>query len=182
MNQKVKDDISSDEIKESLFCYIKINEEKFSKLISERKFKEIINDISKNIISKINDIESLAVLATGTLHYILTKSLIPSQRKIVINGIDVDIVIPNIKTLKSNPKDALVIYIPKVMNENLINSEISQLNKIQPEKRNIWVILSKDIKFENKYYTLNHSFSNILYDIEKFVNKNNKNTFKIMGN
>ena len=117
LNQEVKDDTFStnklmqeepNPIKDFLFDYIKKSEEKIQKLTSQSKFAEIIDDVLENcydrVISMGEKEESLGILATGLLHYILTNALISSQRKIEYNRIPLDIVIPNLKTLEIDPK------------------------------------------------------------------------------
>jgi hypothetical protein len=127
--------------------------------------------------------ESVGVLATGLLHYLLTNALITSQRKIDHNGIDVDIVVPDIKTLEKDPKKTLLICIPKSSDIKIINEKIAQMEKIQPEKENIWLVLSENIPIGKKSFVLskeNNTFSKIIFEIAKFSNVGGSNKFKIL--
>ena len=94
-------------IKDYLFDYIK--SKKIQELTAQSKFKEIIDDVLENCYDKVISMdkkeESLAIIATGLLHYLLTNALIPSQRKVEHNGIELDIVIPNLKTLEIDQKN-----------------------------------------------------------------------------
>ena len=47
------------------------------------------------------------------LHFLLTMAMIPAERKIVIDNIDIDILIPNSKNLKTDKEKALIIYFLK---------------------------------------------------------------------
>ena len=98
----------SNPVKDYLFEYISKSEEKIQKLIADKKFSEIIDDVIENCYDKIITIgekeESLGVLATGLLHFLLTSALLTSQRKIRYQGINIDIVIPDLKTLEKDPK------------------------------------------------------------------------------
>ena len=78
--------------------------------------------------------EAIGVLATGILHYLLTNALLNSQRKIDHNGIELDIVIPDVKTLEKDAKMTLLILIPKSSDKRIIDEKISQL-KYPGEKR-----------------------------------------------
>ena len=174
-------------VKEYLFDYLSKSKEKIEKLISEEKFSEIIDNVIANCYDKIITLgekdESVGVLATGLLHYLLTNALINSQRKVEHNGIEIDIVIPDIKTLEKDPKKTLLICIPKSSNKNIIEEKISQLEKIQPEKENIWVVLSENVSINQKYFLLskeNNSFSKIIFEIAKFSNVHGTNKFKIL--
>ncbi|MEK0320855.1 MAG: hypothetical protein QQN61_07160 [Nitrosopumilus sp.] len=174
-------------VKDYLFDYLSKSEERIQKLISEKKFSEIIDDVIENCYDKIIRLgekdESVGVLGTGLLHYLLTNALINSQRKVEHKGIEIDIVIPDIKTLEKDPKKTLLICIPKSSNKKIVEKIISQLEKIQSEKENIWVVLSENISINKKYFVLskeNNSFSKIIFEIAQFSNVHGTNKFKIL--
>lgn len=173
-------------IKDYLFEYIK-NSETIPKLIIEKKFDVIIEDITKNcyeqIISMDEKDKAVGILATGLLHYLLTNALITSQRKIEYKNNEIDIVVPDLKTLEKDPKKTLLVYIPKSSDVNKINEKITQLEKIQPEKQNIWVVLSEKISIGKKSFVLskdNNTFSKIIFEIAQFSNVSGTNKFKIL--
>ena len=174
-------------VKDHLFNYLSKSEERIQKLIFEKKFSEIIDDVIANCYDKIITLgekdESIGVLATGLLHYLLTNALINTQRKVEYQGIEVDIVIPDIKTLEKDPKKTLLICIPKSSSKKIIEEKISQLEKIQSEKENIWVVLSENISINKKSFVLskeNNSFSKIIFEIAQFSNVDGTNKFKIL--
>ncbi|MBC8516474.1 MAG: hypothetical protein ISR81_03005 [Nitrosopumilus sp.] len=173
-------------IKDYLFEYIE-NSKTIPKLIIEKKFDEIIQEITANCHDKIISMgekdESVGILATGLLHYLLTNALITSQRKVEYDRTELDIVVPDVKTLKKDPKKTLLICIPKSSDAAIINEKISKLEKIQSEKENIWVVLSKDIPVGKKSFILskeNNTFSKIIFEIAKFSNVSGSNKFKIL--
>lgn len=173
-------------IKDYLFEYIE-KSETIPKLISEKKFDEIIEEITTNCYDKVISMgekdEAIGVLATGLLHYLLTNALITSQRKVDCKGIELDIVIPDIKTLEKDPKKTLLICIPKSSDITIVNKKITDLEKIQPEKDNIWLVLSENIQTQKKSFVLkkeNNSFSEIIFEIAKFSNVGGSNKFKIL--
>lgn len=174
-------------VKDYLFDYLSKSEENIQKLISENKFSEIIDDVVTNCYDKAITLgekdEIIGILATGLLHFLLTNALLTSQRKIEYNGIDIDIIIPDLKTLEKDPKKTLIIYIPKTNNKSIIEQKIIELGKIQPEKQNIWLVLSHDLGFKNKFFVIdkqNNTFSKIIFDIAQFVNVQGQNKFKIL--
>ena len=173
-------------IKGYLFEYIK-NSETIPKLINEKKFDIIIDEIIDNCYDKILTMgeknESVGILATGILHYLLTNALITSQRKVEYHNKELDIVIPDIKTLENDPKKTLLIGIIKSSNINEINQEIQKLENIQSEKENIWLVLPESIPTEKKSFIVskeNNSFSKIIFEIAKFSNVGGSNKFKIL--
>ena len=176
----------SNPIKDYLFDYIK-KSDKIPKLISEKKFDVIINEIVENCYDKVVSMskkdEAVGVLATGILHYLLTNALLTSQRKVEYQGVELDIIVPDVKTLEKDAKMTLLILIPKSSDKKIIDNKISQLKKIQPIKENIWVVLSKEIALDYKSFILSkgkNSFSKIIFEIAQFSNVGKSNKFKIL--
>ena len=176
----------SNPIKEYLFKYIEKSDGRFLQLFSQTKMNEIINDILNNCYYKValmeDKEESLGVLATGILHYMLTNAMLTSQRKVEYQGIEIDIVIPDLKTLEKDPKKTLIILVPKTLDKKIIQQKLEELQKVQPEKQNIWLVLTQDLGFGNTYVIEKEksSFSNIIFDIAQFVNVQGENKFKIL--
>jgi len=173
-------------IKDYLFEYLN-NSKIIPKLITEEKFDTIIENVTKDcydhILSMGEKDEAVGVLATGLLHYLLTNALITSQRKVSYNGNELDIVIPDIKTLEKDPKKTLLVCIAKSSDIKIINEKISSLEKIQPEKENIWLVLSKNISTGKKTFVLSkeeNTFSKIIFEIAQFSNVHGTNKFKIL--
>ena len=175
------------QIKDFLFDYLKKSEKRIQELTLQSKFTEIIDDVLENCYDKVISMggkeESLGILVTGLLHYILTNALVASQRKIDYNGIQIDIIIPDLKTLEIDPKKTLIICIPKTIDKTIIKQKLEQLEKIQPVKDNIWLVVTKKLDLQNKTYVIekkNASFSKIIYDIAQFVNVQGQSKFKIL--
>ena len=173
-------------VKDCLFEYVK-NSQIIPKLISEKKFDQIADEVIQDCydvaITMGEKEEVVADIATGLLHYLLTSSLITSQRKTELRGIELDIVIPDIKTLEKDPKKALVICIMRTTEHEAINAKISELETIQPEKNNIWLVLSEDVPTKNRSFVLSKeggSFSRIIFEIAQFCNISGAGKFKIL--
>ena len=173
-------------VKDYLFEYIK-KSSTIPELIIQKKFDLVINEIIHNCYDKIisigNKDESIGVLATGILHYLLTNALLNSQRKIEYQEVELDIVIPDIKTLEKDSKMTLLICIPKSSDKKIIDGKISQLEKIQPNQKNIWIVLSEDIPTNKKTFVLSkesNSFSKIIFEIAQFSSVGGANKFKIL--
>ena len=173
--------------KDYLFEYLSQSEEKIKKLVSEQKFSEIIDlaisDCYDKILTMGEKHNVIGVFATGLLHFLLTNALITSQRKVQCQDLEVDIVIPDLKTLEKDAKKTLIICIPKTDDRNTILQKLEDLNKIQQEKNNIWLVLSEDLGFDKSYVldkTKNSTFSKIIFDIAQFVNVQGQNKFKIL--
>ena len=173
-------------IKDYLFDHIE-KSNSIENLIHEKKFDVVINEIVENCYDKVilmdKKEEAVGILATGILHYLLTNALLSSQRKVDYQGMELDIVIPDTRTLEKDAKMTLLILIPKSSDKKIIDEKISELRKIQPTKENIWVVLSEDISIDCKSFVLskdNNSFSKIIFEIARFSNVGGSNKFKIL--
>ena len=173
-------------IKDYLFDYIK-KSTSIENLIHGKKFDVIIKEIVENCYDKVISMdkkeEAVGILATGILHYLLTNALLNSQRKVDYQGMELDIVIPDIRTLEKDAKMTLLILIPKSSDKKIIDEKIFQLRNIQPTKENIWVVLSENISLDCKSFVLskeNNSFSKIIFEIARFSNVGGSNKFKIL--
>ena len=103
--------------------------------------------------------------------------------KVEYQGVELDIVIPDTRTLEKDSKMTLLIIIPKSSDKKIIDGKISQLKKIQPMKENIWIVLSEQMQLDCKSFTLsknNNTFSKIIFEIAQFSNVGKSNKFKIL--
>src|SRR6187431_2601954 len=78
-------------------------------------------------------------LAEGLLHYLLTITITPSQRKININNIEVSILVPGARDLRINTDKVIIIQFLKA-DKIEYDQTIRELLKIQPTLNNIWLV------------------------------------------
>ncbi len=126
--------------------------------------------------------ETRSSLAEGMLHYLLTVSLIPSQRKTLLGQIEIDVAVPDTKTLSSSPKDAVVIVFPKTSDVKAIQEQIDKIRTVQPNPENIWVVSDVKTPSDVKVYSLkkdNLTFANIINDLISFTSNKKQSKFKI---
>ncbi len=176
-------DSEENPIKEIFYQEIKKHgQTKIQKLIQEKKSKLLIDEIISNSvpqINKISDTEKFGTFFTVLLHYFLTNGVIPSQRKIKKDDVELDLVIPDIQTLNKSPNDAIIIFIPKTNILSDIKKQTDLLEKIQPNRKNIWVVLEKKIEIPFQLFDID-SISEIINDIEKFLSEHNIKRLKIL--
>jgi hypothetical protein len=123
-----------------------------------------------------------SALAEALTHYLLTVALIPSQRKTALHSIDIDVAIPDAKTLSSSPEDAVAILFPKTNEPRAIKDQIEKLKKIQPKPENIWIVVDEPVSVDAKVYSLDRNqftFSNIINDLISFSSKKKQSKLKI---
>ena len=119
----------------------------------------------KDEVEKKQEVEIID-LCEALLHFLLTASGYPSQRKITFNNQEIDIVIPDLRTLKSKPKNSVIIkfYKGRSTLEDLKNIEM-----IQPHTGSIWVVSTLPILSKYRNYVLYRNTdsekNNILYHV-----------------
>jgi hypothetical protein len=181
----MKDD-EPNPVKDVLYEIIgKITEGVIEKNIASGSSIDIINELIAEGYPKIIQLEgdkeeNIAKFSTSLLHYLLTISLIPSQRKIAPQDIDIDIVIPDLKTLSTKPENSLIICIPELRKEKSIEKQIQEIETIQPHNDNIWLAVENKQKLDKKSYAVSdRTISKIIQDINQFLSSKKTTPFKI---
>jgi hypothetical protein len=198
------------EIKEILYAEIdRMGKNSLRTQLSENLYnsKTIINLLLRNCSGLLNkkDVseDEFVSFSEALLHFLLTMSMIPAERKIIIDDIPVDILVPNSKNLKIDNDNAIIIHFLKDRHEN-IDESITKLSSIQKNTNNIWVVISsssspllKNIDSSINTFVVSPStittnnnnnnrhdgfifpFSEILIKIDEFLKKINYSGLKI---
>jgi len=130
-------------------------------------------------------------LAEGLLHYLLAITIMPSQRKISINNIEVSILVPGARDLRINTDKVIIIQFLKV-DKIEYDQTIKELLKIQPTLHNIWLVSYCPIvtmvplknfvidseSIGNK--DIPQPFSKLLIEINDFLDRTNYTGFRII--
>ena len=175
----------SSPIKDALYAEIdKIGQDKINELLLKREFSVIFKNIFDSAVDKINEgfneNEKFGALAESITHYLFTEMLIPSQRKISYENIELDLVIPNTLELKKDSENAAIILFVKTNNITEIINKISEIKTIQQKDDNIWVISENSIDITQRSYLTNKiSFSEFLNDAQEFIQTRNMNKLNI---
>lgn len=163
-------------IKEILYEQINsVSEQKIHAEIAKNNTVGLIKDMIKDCSPKISRLqgsqnENFEAFAESLMHYLLTNALITSQRKITVKTTEVDIIIPDVRTLVSSPRDALIILFPKTNNIDAIQDRLKKIEAIQPTKENVWLVQKTNLGLKYKTYEIDKdcSFANIINDICAF--------------
>ena len=113
----------------------------------------------------------LSSLCEALLHFLLTTSSLSSQRKIMLRDIEIDLVIPDIKTFLKDPEKAIIIKFDK---DSSTLEYINRLNVIQPNTANIWIVSSTPVTHYYRNYII-YMNKEEEYSHHLFENKNEKN-------
>jgi hypothetical protein len=176
----------SAEIKDILYSTInKIGKEKIrtevnSEIVSsERCCNEILEEC-KNIMGGDLDDESFGNLCEALLHFMLTASLLPSERKINWKGSELDLVVPSLKMLSKNPEKTLVI---QIIRTNAELTKVKNAESVQPHDENIWIVSAKRTEVDHKNYYIGSTkfpYSRIILDINAFLVRNGDRGLKLL--
>ena len=106
--------------------------------------------------------------------------LIPSQRKISFENIELDMIIPNLEELRKNNDNAIVIFFAKTSDNMQINERIQEIKKIQKKDSNIWIISKEKMNISQSAYAIERdSFGEFLKDAQNFVKSRKINKLNI---
>jgi hypothetical protein len=165
----------STDIKDILYSIIdKIGKEKIRiKVVSEiemseRCCTEILEEIKNSMGDELDD-ESLGNLCEALLHFMLTASLLPSERKVSWRGSELDLVIPSLKMLNKSPEKSLVI---QIIRRDAELTKIKHAESVQPHSANIWIVSAKRLEVDHKNYYIGSRefpYSRIILDINGFL-------------
>ena len=172
-------------IKDALYTEIDdLGQERIHDLLLEGKFSELFEKIYQPSINKIkeniDEYEKHGMLAESLTHYLFTEMLIPSQRKIIFEDIELDMIIPNTAELKKNINDVILIHFVKTSKNDKIKLKIQKMKEIQKFDANIWIISKENISIPQVLYTTKRdSFSKFLKDAQDFVKIKEMNKLNI---
>ena len=153
--------------------------------VSKQYIKMIIDRFSG--VVNLND-ENVGSLCEALLHFMLTTRTLPSVRKVTIEKINLDVVIPNLHTLNNFPEKAIIIQIVKD-SQGITEDQQKNIATIQPNVNNIWVVTRKPASGNYVNYTVEcgyekstssqtGDFHDIIVDIDAFLEKTNDKSFR----
>jgi hypothetical protein len=135
--------------------------------ICEKYCNEILNRCTSSLGPEAND-KTLATLCEALLHFMLTASVLPSERKVNVHGADLDVVIPFTRVLGKNPDKALVIQVVR----GDLAAKVKQAKSVQLRRENIWLVSAKPLQTDHRNYHLgsgNFPYARIIPDISAFL-------------
>ena len=171
-------------IKDALYAKIDaIGQEQIHQLLLNSKFSELFEKIYEPVIHSLQDIdecEKYGTLAESLTHYLFTEMLIPSQRKITFENIELDILIPNNAELQKDSQNTIVIFFVKTSNIEEIKQKIQNIKKLQNDDTKIWIISKSHMEIpQPTYITEKESFGKFLKDAQNFIKTKKMNKLNI---
>ena len=154
--------------------------------LSKQYIQEILDQFFNRV--DIGNDESIETLCEALLHFMLTACTLPSVRKVTINKINLDIIVPNLHTLSNFPEKAIVIQIPKEP-MSITRYEQKNLTKIQPNIKNLWIVTKEPLLGDYINYSIEsvnnrktssvvRNFDDIIVDIDTFLEQTKDRSFR----
>ena len=193
--------IDGEEIKKILYYVIEnelgkktIQTEITSDIGSSQKYIDIIMSRCIARITSESDYQSgddyrhetlVTTLSEALFHFMLTVCTLPSERRIRLDDLVLDIVVPNLQRLKTKPEKSIIVQFINGAHEL---SRISRLESIQPHYKNIWLISAKPLSLTTKYTAyyvlpsgvLSNNYSNIIIDVYNFLKQAGDKSFRFI--
>lgn len=132
--------MSDDPLKEMLFELLESGEAR--RMAESGECEAMVDYVMSGCMDRAQQMvpyeEAAVALSTGLLHYVLSVSGIPSQRKVACGGVDVDIVLPGARRLREDPSSALIIQVCGSC--DAARRRLDDSAAIQPVSANIWAL------------------------------------------
>lgn len=136
---------------------------------ASRRYSEEIISKCVNVIGKAADDETLGTLCEALLHFMLTVSQLPSERKVTVSGLELDVVVPSTKNLAKDPSGAIVVQVIKTEGDL---ARIEWAEQVQPRRENIWTVSARSLAIESRNYNLiegQFKYPSLISDIHAFL-------------
>ncbi|HXV45640.1 MAG TPA: hypothetical protein VD736_03105 [Nitrososphaera sp.] len=146
--------------------------------VSEKYCGEILGRCKNMLGPEVDDV-TLATLCEALLHFMLTASILSSERKVSLLGSDLDVVIPSIRMLVKNPDKALVI---QVVRDDLA-ARVAQARSVQSRHENIWLVSARPLQTDHRNYHVgpgNFPYTRIISDISAFLAEKGDRGLKLL--
>ncbi|SPC33625.1 hypothetical protein [Candidatus Nitrosocaldus islandicus] len=156
-----------------------------------------MKELSSNDMDKDKDV--IIRLVTALMHYLLTECMIQSERKIQLDDVMLDLVIPSMRALRSNPDNTLIILIARGDEMGLLNNRLERVYALHP-KVNVWAVIVGDAETDMvdnvRVYMMDEyvdqvskskpsrsiiPLSSIIEDIRRFMNSRGIRPFNIVA-
>lgn len=152
--------------------------------IADEYMQRIFNKSSERFSNRL-EIHTLFAIYEILLHFMLAACTIPSQRKVKISRLTIDLVIPNLHTLSRSPRDAILLQYIRSNKDLIAINELLSLLKLKTEDVNKWLITTLDLSTNDSTHIikLNGSTidrSHIISDIDIFLKERNDKSFRLV--
>lgn len=152
--------------------------------MADEYMKRIFNGSTEQFINKL-DSNSLITIYEILLHFMLTACTIPSQRKVKISQLTIDLVIPNLHVFLRNPDYAILVQFIRSDRDMTTIDELLSLLKSKAGDLNMWLITTIDLHVTDTTQVINLSGSKIdcsciIRDIDSFLKERRDKSFRLV--
>ena len=131
-------DASDSKLKGILFDFLDSQRTKFDALASEGRYGDIMRECVPACRGMAACAHDLDVVATGLLHYIMSRAALPSQRKVLVQDAYLDVVIPGLRGMRRDPASSIVVLV--CCDPGLVPARLESACRIQTYPGNVWLL------------------------------------------
>jgi hypothetical protein len=145
---------------------------------SKRYSQEIVEKCVQALGPEAGD-EALGTLCEALLHFMLTAALLPSERKVTVSEVELDIVVPSVKSLAKDPAKTLVIQVSKDGSAD----RVKNAEHVQPVRDNIWAVSARRIDTDRRSYCLEGGrlhYASLIAEIKSFLAEKGVSSLKML--
>jgi hypothetical protein len=152
--------------------------------IADEYMISIFNKSTEQFINR-QDSNSLITMYEILLHFMLTACTIPSQRKVKISQLTIDLVIPNLHILSRIPGDAILVQFIRSDKDMTTIDKLLSLLGLKTEDLNMWLITTLDLHVKDTTHVINLNSSKIdcsyiMRDIDTFLKERRDKSFRLV--
>lgn len=176
--------ITSDEAKSIVFAHIdKIGRESIRQTLSSGHGAEYLRKITASCRAKIRDMggdaESEQAMLTAILHFTLSLAAVPSHRKVEYGGVELDVVIPDLRTLQKSPELAMVVCVASAPGDGAVDRIAGVLDS---KTRLAVAMVPGGGKTRHITYSVDDStFENVIQDARAFLASSRRANFGMIS-
>jgi hypothetical protein len=148
--------------------------------IADEYMDRIFNKSSEQISNR-RDYKTLFAIYEILLHFMLTACTVPSQRKVKVLHLTIDLVIPNLHTLSKSPRDAILLQYIRTYKDMTTINELLSLLKLKAEDVNRWLITTLDLNANDTTHIIKlNDRSHIISDIDIFLRERKDKSLRLI--
>lgn len=177
--------ITSDDVKSIVYDHIdEMGRENIREILSsshgQEYLCEIVDVCRRKVQSRGGNHESELGMLTTILHFTMSLAAVPSHRKVVNNGVELDVVVPDLRTLQKSPESALVMCI---LAPDTAAEQVSQIVDTLDSRAKIITVLVQNpgnLKYDT-YAVDDSTFQNIIRDVRAFLDSTKRVNFGMIS-
>ena len=152
--------------------------------LADEYIRYLFDRVSEHFGTRL-DADSMITIYEILLHFMLTACTIPSQRKVKLSHLTIDLVIPSLHTLSRSPGDVILVQFIRSYEDLAKIDKILSLFELKAEELNIWLITSLNLHVKYSINVINLAGlelgrMHVIKDIDAFLKERRDKSFRLV--